>query len=972
MLGAFTAANAQVMVLESEDFRLHYHAEDSLEVQAVDSLFAVSLLQLQKELNYYTNKPVDVFFHHGKTFKAPTKVASSLDTKEGVISLSPLVVSVSLDLDLESLRFRFKSQVAQLLVEEMLYGGGIQDKIKSANLVNLPDWVLPGLYHYLGSGWSVYDDNSWRAVYEQHGFKNFNSIPVFYQDVKGASFWKYIRYKYGEKAVPSLLYMMRLTRKMNSAMFYAFQKSMYEVSRDWASFYKNRYMQDQNRLSPSEGIKLNNRKVLGIYVVADTFFYTFEKTLMGYAVFRFSGSDFIKTKVHSARTNVEVALVPSAFYATVNKVRWILEAENSYTDYTLDVSSSSLITNELKVPFKISFVKLDLDSMYLASSSWNTSCIYSYTGTSRKIGAVRGFLSSFDERDGSVIASVQKWNDFAVWYKTPSDKARVLLRSQYLLSDLLLANDSMVLFNAGVDGIINGKVLNLNSRSVASLTNYRYNITSHQYGQKVFAEYINKGNYAELFIADYVPVQRLYVYDTIYHTTDFGTGSNSNSEGIKELLEKLPDSLREYTFQSPVSPLFDYDVYSIDSLSSKGPAVDVNEPRVWQDSEQMLFSKAYLRLTNTGQFIDQSVFAEAIPLQSPGRLNVDAGFSLANKGDSRSLTFGVSGLVQTGALDVYASFRKQGKWDRQFDLINRRRASLTSDVRIRFVSTIGQVLFTKPILFHGLTFSHKYSVRHDQKNSLVINSEALSQVGSKDQSFIISQASMLSFHKNWFKQKIDGAISIGPGFNVITQKYNFTTDLSLSYLRQLRPQVLFKTRGRFLNSFGTSPHFFMLGGIESDLRLPYFSRNYATYKEPMVYKSLFGVRGFPLNYRNGNTATYANVQLDWKFLESLMKRPIVSEFFASITLRSFIDVGTSFYGRNVFDEANVLNQSRVATETGSIVILVNGFKNPFIGSTGVGVGSKIFGYLVSLDAAIGYESQLITEPVFHLNIGHVF
>tara|TARA_B110000879_G_C11150130_1_gene504190 strand:- start:1670 stop:2164 length:495 start_codon:yes stop_codon:yes gene_type:complete len=164
----------------------------------------------------------------------------------------------------------------------------------------------------------------------------------------------------------------------------------------------------------------------------------------------------------------------------------------------------------------------------------------------------------------------------------------------------------------------------------------------------------------------------------------------------------------------------------------------------------------------------------------------------------------------------------------------------------------------------------------------------------------------------------------------------------------------------------------MLGGIESDLRLPYFSRNYATYKEPMVYKSLFGVRGFPLNYRNGNTATYANVQLDWKFLESLMKRPIVSEFFASITLRSFIDVGTSFYGRNVFDEANVLNQSRVATETGSIVILVNGFKNPFIGSTGVGVGSKIFGYLVSLDAAIGYESQLINEPVFHLNIGHVF
>jgi hypothetical protein len=81
---------------------------------------------------------------------------------------------------------------------------------------------------------------------------------------------------------------------------------------------------------------------------------------------------------------------------------------------------------------------------------------------------------------------------------------------------------------------------------------------------------------------------------------------------------------------------------------------------------------------------------------------------------------------------------------------------------------------------------------------------------------------------------------------------------------------------------------------------------------------------------------------------------------------------TSYYGRTIFDNANVLNQSSVATETGSIVILVNAFKNPFIGSAGLGFGSRVFGYMVSLDAAIGYESQVINEPMFHLNIGHIF
>ena len=117
---------------------------------------------------------------------------------------------------------------------------------------------------------------------------------------------------------------------------------------------------------------------------------------------------------------------------------------------------------------------------------------------------------------------------------------------------------------------------------------------------------------------------------------------------------------------------------------------------------------------------------------------------------------------------------------------------------------------------------------------------------------------------------------------------------------------------------------------------------------------------------------YTNFQLDWNFLESIMQRPIVSEFFSNLTLSSFLDLGTSFYGQSVFDEANVLNQNIISTETSSIVIQVNAFKNPFIGSLGLGLGSDIFGYSVSLYGALGYESQIVNEPIFYLAIGHSF
>ncbi len=46
------------------------------------------------------------------------------------------------------------------------------------------------------------------------------------------------------------------------------------------------------------------------------------------------------------------------------------------------------------------------------------------------------------------------------------------------------------------------------------------------------------------------------------------------------------------------------------------------------------------------------------------------------------------------------------------------------------------------------------------------------------------------------------------------------------------------------------------------------------------------------------------------------------------------------------------------------MIIINGFKNPLISSTGLGVGSKIFEYLNGLDAAIGFENHELMSLCF--------
>lgn len=964
-------APAQMIILESPDFRLHYHAKDSQAVYAVDSLLSATLFQLQENLNYYTNRSVDVFFLEDTEYSSFDYSPYPKKYIEGQALITPRVIRVQLFSDLQSLKYSFRNQLAAFLVEDMLYGTSLNDKIKTANLVNLPNWVLPGLYHYLGSNWSIFDDNEWRFVYENYSFQNLNAIPENYHITKGASFWNYISHTYGKTAVSSLLYTLRLTRKINTAMLYAFQKDASKIYVGWEKYYTAMYGQDQNRLSPLQGITLNPSRVKAIAVVKDSLFYTFQENIFGYQICKHFGGGFTKQKIYSSVNDKNEHLVSKSFSANTSQVVWLTNNDDFYQYYSLSLASGHVSKQKLNLPFAISQAKMTSQKNYLLSASWDSSFIYSYTFHTRKIAAIDGFITSFDLRDNSLVFTVQRNNRFEIWHQSANMPPKQIFFSDFILTDVIFANDTLILLNAGLDGILNGKVLNINTGKLRSVTNYRYNISAHQYDKNIFAEYIQKGEIGEVFITASLPVHKFYVYDSIYPTArQLEVSHVSYLENKQERVDTNIASLANYTFQSPVRPQQNYTTLRADSFYVNNS--DSKKPRSWINSQQLVFAEAYLRLINSGNLRDESKFEESIELQTPNRVNIDIGLAFADKQNKRRLSLGSSGLMQRSALDVYATFTDQNRWFYQVNFLHRRRISVMLDENNRYSLSRVNFSYAKPILTKGLTFTHSYDFRHYQNTSLVTTIESFENMDSKQQDLLFSQASILRFNHETVKKKLNGSLSFGPSYNLADKGYNFTTDFSVYYLTKLSSQFSFKSRGRLLNSFGTSPHFFMLGGFESDLQTSYYLRQYSDYKPVMLYRSLFGVRGFALNYRNGNTAMLGNLQLDWNFLKSIIRKPIGVEFLNNLALRSFVDIGTSFYGRNIFDQANVLNQNTIITETGSMVIQVNAFKNPFIGSAGFGLGSKIYGYMVSLDFAVGYESQDILQPMLHLNFGHSF
>jgi len=960
--------HGQTLVQETSDFRLYFQPNDSAKVNHIIDLLTRNLVSMQRELNYYTNNTIDVYFEN-----SDTKNAAPIHIGAGVVKIKSDVIRLEFRSNIQQLTYSFRSQLGQILVEEMMYGGNLNDRFKSVNLMHLPDWLLPGLYHYLGSGWSVADDNDWRAAYERYGFNDFNALPVYYNQVKGASFWRFIHSEFGPSGLPSYLYMLRLTRKMSAGLYYAFQLKTKEVHRKWAAYYNNLYEQEQNRLSPVQGITLAGKSLIDVAVINDTLFYTLERTFLGCTINKYSGSKHRKLKLNEKRFCHQDSK-PFFFMSSSNdSVSWGWSLSD--TQFVISVYSAatqSIVSEGYKTPSRVSQGCIYNGEQYVLCQGWNSSTIHNLNDIDFDKIRVQGSVTSFDVSRAGVVLITELDDQFQLKVIPNNSKSESTIHASFKeLLDVIWVNDSVVIFNSASNGIINGKVVNIASGKVRSVTNYRFNIWSHQYNNKVFAEVLAKGEDAELFIANYLPLSDFYYYDKLIATVSDLSFNTRVATSITKVKADSIDSLLTYTFQIPVNPAADYMEHSPDSLLIKDLNSSSASIKPWKEEPELLPTEMHFGLRNSGECINEYGQIDAFNLQGPQRFNIDGGVEFSNLLGTRKLTFGLTGFIQRGAFDAYGAYSYITKSDWRYDVLwlRRKREQYTQQATHKFLTNIAQVNFRKPLALKGLVIKNQLSLRLDNNSELVSTFESLQSIENRDRTGIIRGQSEISFHKSETFYSLELSAAIQPGVSLISKGYNIGTNVNLNYEYKLRPNVLIKTRGAFHNSFGSSPVFYLLGGSQSDVLSRFASTSFADYKEPILYQNIAGVRGFPLNFRNGNTVLYQNAQVDFHFIKALFSRPISSETLSRLHLRTFIDYGTTYYGKNIYDKANVLSRTQLVTETGSVSVLVNGFRNPFIASSGVGLGSQLYGYHLSLDFAVGIENQVLQPYATHFSIG---
>ena len=106
----------------------------------MDSLLRLEFQKIEQKINYNSNQSIDVFIQENRI---PNFTSTNALINPGEINVLKPKINLKLYTDPKEVLTDFRLQVSRILIEEMIYGRSVEDKIKYTNILKQPKWLLP-------------------------------------------------------------------------------------------------------------------------------------------------------------------------------------------------------------------------------------------------------------------------------------------------------------------------------------------------------------------------------------------------------------------------------------------------------------------------------------------------------------------------------------------------------------------------------------------------------------------------------------------------------------------------------------------------------------------------------------------------------------------------------------------------------------------------------------------------------------
>ena len=131
------------------------------------------------------------------------------------------------------------TQITEVLLNDMMYGGSLKEVLQSSYLLQLPDWFIGGVSAYAAEGWSVEMDGFMRDMSKQYPTGS-RTAPFFLRSstLAGQSIWNYVAERYGYTTIQNILNLTRITRDVEVGISSSLNVPFKVFLKDWLTYYR--------------------------------------------------------------------------------------------------------------------------------------------------------------------------------------------------------------------------------------------------------------------------------------------------------------------------------------------------------------------------------------------------------------------------------------------------------------------------------------------------------------------------------------------------------------------------------------------------------------------------------------------------------------------------------------------------------------------------------------------------------------
>jgi Tol biopolymer transport system component len=241
--------------IQTSHFDIYFSQDGSSLAEFTAKAAEDALASIQNSFNYKINNRIAIIVYNSQNDFQETNVTDQYLSEgiEGFTELFKNRVVIQFMGSHKKFRHLIHHELVHAVINDMFYGGSLQNIISSNISVNIPLWFNEGMAEYQALGWDVDTDMFIRDAAINEYLPDIQQLGGYFAYRGGQAVFYYIAEKYGEQKIGEIINKLKSLGNADEAFKSSIGLSLKELNERWKKDIKKRYWPDiASRKDPDE------------------------------------------------------------------------------------------------------------------------------------------------------------------------------------------------------------------------------------------------------------------------------------------------------------------------------------------------------------------------------------------------------------------------------------------------------------------------------------------------------------------------------------------------------------------------------------------------------------------------------------------------------------------------------------------------------------------------------------------------